>query len=203
MISYIKGEITEIYDNTIIVEAYGVGYEIMIPTSVLSMLPGVGSSVKIYTFQYVKEDILDLYGFMSRDDLNIFKLLITVNGIGPKGALSILSAISPDELRLAVLSDDVKRIQSAPGIGTKTAQKLIIELKDKLSLEDVLTGGADTFEKTPDSLGTTPRDEAIEALVSLGYSSSDAIRAVRSVDISENMDGEAVLKAALKKLAFI
>ncbi|MGN0370741.1 MAG: Holliday junction branch migration protein RuvA [Butyrivibrio sp.] len=203
MISYIKGELTEIYDNTIIVEAYGVGYEIMIPTSVLSMLPGVGSSVKIYTFQYVKEDILDLYGFMSRDDLNIFKLLITVNGIGPKGALSILSAISPDELRLAVLSDDVKRIRSAPGIGTKTAQKLIIELKDKLSLEDVLTGGADTFEKTPDSLSTTSRDEAIEALVSLGYSSSDAIRAVRSVDISEDMDGEAVLKAALKKLAFI
>lgn len=203
MITYIKGELTEVSENTITVEAYGIGYEIMIPSSVLSMLPVVGSLVKIYTFQYVKEDILDLYGFMSRDDLNIFKLLITVNGIGPKGALSILSAISPDELRLAVLSDDVKRIQSAPGIGNKTAQKLIIELKDKLSLDDVLTKGQDSFDISSASQNQTPRDEAIEALVSLGYSSSDAIKAVRSVEITDDMDGETVLKAALKKLAFI
>ena len=137
MITYIIGEFTEIEDTTIIVEAYGVGYEIMVPGSVVSLLPPVGSRIKIYTYQNVKEDALDLYGFLTKDDLNIFKLLITVNGIGPKGALSILSSISPDDLRIAVVSDDVKRIQSAPGIGAKTAQKLIIELKDKLKLEDV------------------------------------------------------------------
>lgn len=201
MITYIKGELSEIYDNYIVVETGGVGYEMMVPSSLMSALPALGSDVRIYTYQYVKEDALDLYGFMSRDDLNIFKMLITVNGIGPKGALSILSIITPDDLRLAVLSGDVKRIQSAPGIGAKTAQRLIIELKDKLSLEDVLI--KDSSEPAQMSAANGPRDEAIEALVALGYSSSEAIRAVRDVKGAEDMDGEALLKAALKKLAFM
>ncbi len=201
MITYIKGTLNEIYDNNIVVEAYGVGYEIMVPSSLMNSLPALGSQVKIYTFQYVKEDALDLYGFMSRDDLTVFKLLITVSGIGPKGALNILSVITPDELRLAVLSDDAKRIQSAPGIGGKTAQKLIIELKDKLSPEDVLTKGTGqvSLSERPD----TPANEALEALVALGYSQSEAFGAVKSIEITESMDGEAVLKLALKKLAFI
>ncbi len=203
MITYVKGELSEVYDNYIVVETGGVGYEMMVPPSIMGALPVIGSDVKIYTYQYVKEDALDLYGFLSRDDLNIFKLLITVNGIGPKGALSILSVITPDDLRLAVLSDDVKRIQSAPGIGAKTAQKLIIELKDKLSLEDVLTRGVSSDAAQPLSDGNGPRDEAIEALVALGYSSSEAIRAVRGVELTEDSDGETVLKAALKKLAFM
>ncbi len=201
MITYIKGTLNEIYDNNIVVEAYGVGYEIMVPSSLMNSLPALGSQVKIYTFQYVKEDALDLYGFMSRDDLTVFKLLITVSGIGPKGALNILSVITPDELRLAVLSDDAKRIQSAPGIGGKTAQKLIIELKDKLSPEDVLTKGTGqvSLSERPD----TPANEALEALVALGYSQSEAFGAVKSIEITESMDGETVLKLALKKLAFI
>ncbi|MCM1307016.1 MAG: Holliday junction branch migration protein RuvA [Butyrivibrio sp.] len=202
MITYVKGELSEIYGNYIVVEAGGVGYEMMVPPSAAGALPPLGSSVKIYAYQYVKEDALDLYGFLSRDDLNIFKLLITVNGIGPKGALNILSVITPDELRLAVLSGDVKRIQSAPGIGAKTAQRLIIELKDKLSLEDVLTKGVSDGAQ-PLRSENGPRDEAIEALVALGYSSAEAIRAVREVETDEDSDGEAVLKAALKKLAFM
>lgn len=200
MITYIIGEFTEIEDTTIIVEAYGVGYEIMVPGSVVSLLPPVGSRIKIYTYQNVKEDALDLYGFLTKDDLNIFKLLITVNGIGPKGALSILSSISPDDLRIAVVSDDVKRIQSAPGIGAKTAQKLIIELKDKLKLEDVLYKN-DT-EVTNNTSGSV-RDEAVEALCSLGYSPSEALRAVKNIDINDGMSSEDILKLALKKLAFI
>ncbi|MBD5157098.1 MAG: Holliday junction branch migration protein RuvA [Butyrivibrio sp.] len=203
MITYVKGELSEIYGNYIVVETGGVGYEMMVPSSITGALPALGSDVKIYTYQYVKEDALDLYGFLSRDDLNIFKLLITVNGIGPKGALNILSVITPDDLRLAVLSDDVKRIQSAPGIGAKTAQKLIIELKDKLSLEDVLTKGVSGGAAQSAQNANGPRDEAIEALVALGYSSSESIRAVREVEITEDADGEAVLKAALKKLAFM
>lgn len=203
MITYVKGELSEIYGNYIVVETGGVGYEMMVPPSITGALPALGSDVKIYTYQYVKEDALDLYGFLSRDDLNIFKLLITVNGIGPKGALNILSVITPDDLRLAVLSDDVKRIRSAPGIGAKTAQKLIIELKDKLSLEDVLTKGVSDGAAQSAQNANGPRDEAIEALVALGYSSSEAIRAVREVEITEDADGEAVLKAALKKLAFM
>ncbi len=201
MITYVKGELTEINDTSIVVECYGVGYEIMVPASILSELPAIGDMVKVYTFQYVREDILDLYGFLTKDDLSVFKLLITVNGIGPKGALSILSVIRPDDLRLAVLSDDVKAIQRAPGIGGKTAQKLIIELKDKLSLEDVINHNDNVVTAIPAS-GST-RDEAIEALVSLGYSSSEAIRAVRDVPNQDGMDSEELLRAALKKLAFV
>ena len=132
--------------------------------------------------------------------MKIFKLLITVNGIGPKGALSILSVIRPDDLRLYVLSDDVKAIQRAPGIGGKTAQKLIIELKDKLSLSDVIDKSFDNAIVSP--VAGNARDEAIEALVSLGYSSSEAIRAVRDIPSGNDMDSEMLLREALKKLAF-
>ena len=201
MITYVKGELVEINESAIVVETYGVGYEIMVPASLLAGLPSVGELVKIYTYQYVKEDALDLYGFLTADDMKVFKLLITVNGIGPKGALNILSVISPDELRLAVLSDDVKSIQKAPGIGGKTAQKLIIELKEKLSFEDVINSGFKS--KDVDFPLNSARDEAIEALVSLGYSSSEAIRAVRTVNNVDDMDSEALLKAALKQIAFM
>ncbi len=201
MITYLNGELTEIYENNIVIECYGVGYEVMVPASILDSLPSVGTTIKIYTFQNVKEDVLDLYGFTSRDDLNIFKLLITVNGIGPKGALSILSVISPDDLRIAVLSDDAKAIQKAPGIGGKTAQKLIIELKDKLSLDDVLTKGFTNNDVVVSD--NSPRNEAVEALVALGYSSSESLRAVKSIEITDNMDSEIILKEALKKLAFM
>ena len=202
MITYIKGILSETYDDNIVVEAYGVGYEVKVPLSLLGSLPPKGTDVKIYTYQYVKEDALDLYGFMSRDDLQVFKLLITVNGIGPKGALNILSSVTPNELRLAVLSDDVKKIQSAPGIGNKTAQKLIIELKDKLSMEDIFDTDGNETAGARISDGSAS-DEAMEALISLGYSPSEAIRAVKSIEVTDGMDSESVLKAALKKLAIM
>ena len=162
----------------------------------------IGDEKKIHTFLYVREDILQLYGFFSKDDLGMFKLLIGVNGVGPKGALGILSGISADELRFAVLSDDVKTISKAPGIGKKTAQKMILELKDKLKLEDafemklahqqeeVAAGASDLRDS---------RQEAVEALVALGYSSADALRAVRKVPEEVQADDvEAILRAALK-----
>ena len=206
MITYIVGELTYIDNNTIILEACGVGYEITVPESVITSLPGIGSSIKIYTYQNVKEDALDLYGFLTMDDLKIFKQLITVNGIGPKGALSILSVISPDELRLAVISDDVKKIQSAPGIGSKTAQKLIIELKDKLRLEDAFERAINNNNKK-DSVKQDNTviimNEAVEALVSLGYGSKDAISAVKKVEDIQNKSSEQILKEALKGLAIL
>ena len=157
--------------------------------------------MKIYTYQNVKEDALDLYGFLTRDDLEIFKLLITVNGIGPKGALNILSAMTPDDLRIAVLSDDVKKIQSAPGIGGKTAQKVILDLKDKLTLSDIVSTG----DIIPDNnaVASGAKEEAIEALASLGYSASEALKTVNGLQLTEDMDSEDILKAALKKLAFM
>ena len=138
MISYIRGELAAQYEDKVIVDVGGVGYGIYMSAQSMSKLPPIGSEVKIHTYLNVKEDSMQLFGFLTVDDLNVFKLLIGVSGIGPKGGQAILSVLSPDDLRFAVMADDVKAISSAPGIGKKTAQKLIVELKDKLSIEDAL-----------------------------------------------------------------
>ncbi|MBQ8730978.1 MAG: Holliday junction branch migration protein RuvA [Lachnospiraceae bacterium] len=212
MIAYVKGTLADITsEQAVIIESGGMGFEILVPTSVIPVLPPVGSEIKLHTHFQVREDAMNLYGFLTKEDLKIFTMLIGVNGIGPKGALGILSAITPDELRFAVLADDVKAICKAPGIGTKTAQKMIIELRDKLKLSDVFNDnganesgaielgvqGTDTKTATGDI-----RKEAIMALVALGYSSSEATKAVGQVDISasDDMTVEELLKAALKKI---
>ena len=138
MISYIRGELAAVQEQKAIVEAGGIGYGIYMSQQTLSMLPAVGEEVKIHTYLNVREDAMQLYGFLTGEDLQVFRLLIGVSGIGPKAGLNILSCLSPDELRFAVLAGDVKTISSAPGIGKKTAEKLILELKDKMSIEDVL-----------------------------------------------------------------
>ena len=137
MIGFVRGNLVEKGNDHVIVDNQGIGYLIYTPESVLNELPPIGNIVKIHTFMYVREDQLALYGFLTRDDLEIFKMLIGVSGIGPKGALGILSTIAPNQFRLAVLSGDSKTISKSPGIGPKTAQKLIIELKDKMKIEDV------------------------------------------------------------------
>lgn len=202
MISYIKGELAEITENGIVVECNQIGYEINVPLSVMNELPNTGDEVKIYTYLYVREDALKLYGFLTRDDLLIFKLLITVNGIGPKGALGILSTITPDDLRFAVLADDVKTISKAPGIGKKTAGKLILELKDKLKFEDAFDTKLDKNEAIQTNTSSSDiRNEAIMALTALGYSNGDAMKAVRKVKIIEGMEIEEVLKSSLKYIS--
>ena len=142
MISYIRGELAAVQEQKAIVEAGGIGYGIYMSQQTLSMLPAVGEEVKIHTYLNVREDAMQLYGFLTGEDLQVFRLLIGVSGIGPKAGLNILSCLSPDELRFAVLAGDVKTISSAPGIGKKTAEKLILELKDKMSIEDVLEQAA-------------------------------------------------------------
>ena len=201
MISYIKGELTEVFEDTVVVETNGIGYNIRVPGSVLDRLPSVGSSVRIYTYLYVKEDAMNLFGFLNRDDLSVFKLLLNVSGIGPKGALAILSTIGPDDLRFAVLSEDVKTISSAPGIGAKTAKRLIIELKDKLKLAEVFeTALANKEKASSENVVLLARNEAVEALVALGYASAQAMKAVQQVENAEEKDSEQILKEALKKL---
>ena len=189
MISYIKGELAEILPDVIVVEANGIGYNIYVPGSVLGELPSVGSEVKIYTYMNVKEDECSLFGFLTRDDLSMFKMLICVNGIGPN----------------AVLADDVAAIKALPGIGPKTAQKIIIELKDKLKLDEVFESALSKNKKADNNSNVSNvmmiRNDAVEALVSLGYSSKDALVAVKEVEDIENKDSETVLKEALKKLA--
>lgn len=205
MYSYIKGELSEIVaENHIVVENGGIGYNIYIPGQVLSLLPGVGEEVKIYTYLCVREDAFILYGFLTRDDLNVFKLLIGVSGIGPKGPLAILSVMSTDDLRFAVLSDDAKAIAKAPGVGNKTAQRLIIELKDKLSLEDAFEQKLSHTQEAVSGNGLKGiRNEAVEALVSLGYSSTEALKVLRDIEITEDSSVEDILKLALKQMAFL
>ena len=205
MIAYVKGELAEVTEQTAVVDCGGVGYEIFMPASMLSGLPAIGSMVKIHTHFHVREDAMNLYGFLTKEDLRIFTMLIAVNGIGPKGALGILSAITPDELRLAVLSDDVKAICKAPGIGSKTAQKMIIELRDKMKLEDVFksSDSEDDGWQTAVAEQNGSEDitkEAIMALTALGYTASEATKAVRQVALTDGMSVEELLKAALKKI---
>ena len=171
----------------------------------IDSLPPVGDMVRIYTYLHVREDAMQIFGFLSKDELEVFKLLLNVNGIGPKGALGILSAISTDDLRFAVLSDDVNLIKSCPGVGAKTAQKLIIELKDKLRLEDAFEMAVNNNNKknTVQDNTVIVMNEAVEALVSLGYSSKDAIAAVKKVENIKNKNSEQILKEALKGLAIM
>lgn len=203
MIQFIRGELVSVEEDRILVDVGGVGYGIFMSGQAMGRLPQIGREVKIYTYLNVKEDAMQLFGFLTRDDLYVFKLLIGVNGIGPKGGQAILSVLSPDDLRFAVMANDVKAISAAPGIGKKTAEKLILELKDKLSIEDALehavssgpqTLSADNFHEVS--------SEAIQALVALGYGNTDALKAVKKVEITPEMSVNEVLKQALKFIAF-
>lgn len=196
MISYIKGELTEILEDAIVVETSGVGYNIMVPASLFRELPPVGRQVKIYTHFQVKEDAMSLYGFFTREDVRIFRMLIGVSGIGPKGALGILSVLTPDDLRFAVLAEDVAAISKAPGVGKKTAQKCIIELKDKLSLQEAVEIKL-AHNQASSAVEDDPRDEALQALVALGYSASEAMRAVK---VAQGDTVEDLIRSALKQM---
>ena len=205
MLSYIIGEVAEISADTVVIENNGIGFNIKTSAMTIDSLPPVGDMVRIYTYLHVREDAMQIFGFLSKDELEVFKLLLNVNGIGPKGALGILSAISTDDLRFAVLSDDVNLIKSCPGVGAKTAQELIIELKDKLRLEDAFEMAVNNNNKknTVQDNTVIVMNEAVEALVSLGYSSKDAIAAVKKVENIQNKNSEQILKEALKGLAIM
>ena len=201
MISFIYGTVVDSTETSVIVEAGGIGYEIFMTGSAIEQAVRKEGQVKIHTHFHVREDAMQLYGFRSKDDLQMFKLLLGVNGVGPKAALGVLAGITADELRFAILSDDVKTLSKAPGIGKKTAQKLILELKDKMKLEDAFELKlAHEQERAAVGAGEVSdgRQEAVEALVALGYSSADALRAVRKVTDVPPDDVEGLLKAALK-----
>ncbi len=207
MIAYVRGTAEDMTENSVIIDNGGIGYEIFMTGRCLSQI-SIGKEYKIHTYFHVKEDGMQLFGFFTKDDLGMFRLLLTVNGIGPKGALGVLSGLTADELRFAVLSDDIKTVSKAPGIGKKTAQKLILELKDKLKLEDAfesklahVAADASPDDSTAEQQETKKaRDEAAEALIALGYSPTEAMKAVRKVPDEEASDVEAVLRAALKHM---
>ena len=205
MISYIRGTLAEAGGDQIVVETSGgIGVNIRVPLSVSEALPRTGEEVQIHTFLKVSEDALTLYGFLNRADLAMFRQLINVSGIGPKGALSILSSMNPDDLRLAIVTGDAKSIARSPGIGPKTAQRLILELKEKISLEDMSyrqqgAGGGAQAGAGAAGVSSAAAD-AVEALMQLGYSLTEAGKAVRAVEDQEGMDSGALLKAALKTI---
>lgn len=202
MISYIKGPLIDIFEDTVVIEAGSIGFDIHVPLSVLEKLPRIGETVTLYTYFQVREDAMTLYGFLNRQDLEMYKLLIGVNGIGPKAALGILSVLRPDDLRLAILSGDAKAIARAPGVGAKTAQRVILDLKDRVHIEDIETMGFAAPADSAVNIGSSGK-EAIEALVALGYSALEASKAVKKVTITEEMSPEDVLKASLKHLSFL
>lgn len=204
MIAYIKGEVAWIEEERIVLESGNIGYNIMMPASSFDTQDLVGKEVKIYTHLNVREDAMQLYGFLNLDELKTFRLLLGVNGIGPKAALGILSGLTTDELRFAVLSDDVKTISKAPGIGKKTAQKLILELKDKIDLEEVFETKQEHARETEGKMESkeenAAKKDAVDALTALGYSSTEALRAVRQTGGTQDMDVETILKLALKNM---
>lgn len=198
MYAYLKGTVEEISEDNLVLEVGQIGYNVKVSARTLNAVGEIGSFVKIYTYTLVREDVFSLYGFLTRDDLDIFKKLIMVNGIGPKGGLAILSVMSADELRFAIVAGDAKAIAKAPGVGAKTAERVILDLKDKISLDDVLSAGEEeAVSLAGDDIGNS-KNEAIEALTALGYSGSDALRAVKQVKVTDSMSVEDILKAALK-----
>jgi Holliday junction DNA helicase RuvA len=193
MIAFVHGMAVDMTESSVVVEAGGIGYEIYMTGADLSEIR-MGEDVKVHTYFSVREDAMKLYGFRAKDDLQMFKLLLGVNGVGPKAALGVLAGITADELRFAILSDDVKTLSKAPGIGKKTAQKLILELKDKINkgvseisipTAQVQTGGA--------------MNDVVAALTVLGYSSSEIAPVLNKLDIS-GMTTEEAIKAILRKM---
>lgn len=201
MIAYVKGTVADISADNAVIDVNGIGYNIRISATTAEILPGIGQDVKMYTYTLVREDAFQLFGFLSRDDLDIFKQCISVNGIGPKGALAILSVMDADSLRFAIMSGDAKAIAKAPGIGARTAERLILDLKDKVSLQDVLINkNMEDHKNAAEPAENSVQKEAIEALVALGYGQTEAARAVKAVEGAGGMDSGALLKAALKKM---
>ena len=199
MISYIKGTLEDMSPGMVVVDNHGIGYQMMVPMRGESF-PKIGQEIKIYTHMHVREDDVSLFGFLSKEEKEAFELLIGVNGIGPKVGLSVLSTLSVYELKMAVISEDVKTISKTPGLGPKGAKKLILELKDKLSFEELEEDGvgAEIFDTAADSSDSVMI--TIEGLVSLGYSKSEAAIAVNKVEDAKDLTPEELLKKALKNI---
>lgn len=200
MIAYVKGEIAGFTEDSVIVEVGGIGMNVHISSREAGELPPAGSMVKLHTYMLVREDAFLLYGFLAKGDLELFQKCLTVSGIGPKGALAILSVMDADALKYAILSKDAKAIAKAPGIGAKTAERLILDLKDKVSFDDTMIDreAVQDAGMLPSAKGAAK--EAVEALVALGYGQAESLRAVSQIPDAENMDSGVLLKAALKKL---
>ncbi len=200
MFAYIKGILSYKNNEYLVVEANGVGYKIFTAMSTVDSIGSVDSEVKVFTHLYVREDIMSLYGFKTQEELGMFELLISVSGVGPKAAISVISSVSPSKFGLAVITDDTKTLTKAQGIGNKMAQRIILELKDKIKKEQLVAVYLPAEEEADVNRDNARASEAVSALMVLGYTPLEASRAVSAV-YSEDMDLEQIIKNALKGLA--
>lgn len=203
MFAYVKGIVADIAPDCCVIDVHDVGINIHISAQTAARMPGIGQEAKLYTYTSVREDAFWLYGFLSKGDLEMFRRCITVSGIGPKGALGLLSVMDGDQLRFAILAQDVKAISKAPGIGKRTAERLVLELKDKLDYdaEDISREAAGGNEGIAGTVMDHPgKREAVEALVALGYGQTEAMKAVSQVEGADTLDSSVLLKQALKKM---
>lgn len=198
MFSYITGRVAEKSANFVVVDVNGVGFKIFTSLNTLQDTSIVsGEKATFYTYMYIKEGIMDLYGFSTKEELTLFELLITVSGVGAKGATALLSVANPSKLALSIVTGDIATIKQASGIGTKTAQRISLELKDKIKNESLVSDTTDAFEQVS-PVDTSAQSEAVSALMVLGYSANEAQKAVASVGDAGNV--EEIVKLALKKL---
>ncbi|MCI7349890.1 MAG: Holliday junction branch migration protein RuvA [Ruminococcus sp.] len=198
MIYSVKGEVVHTEPNLAVIECGGVGYACRTTFTTLSKLKGIGSQAKLYTYLNVTQDGIDLFGFYEQQELRCFQMLLSVSGVGPKAALSILSDISPEKFALTVATGDYKTITKSKGIGTKTAQRIVLELKDKIAKEQLSTPSSVDFSAVTEAVANTNTGEAIAALVVLGYTQAEAATVVSGLDAS--LSTEELIKQSLKKI---
>jgi len=198
MIAFIQGVMEQLLGNAVIVNNNGIGYLLNVTQATMAKLPPRGQEVRLYTSMSVKEDSISLYGFLSLEEVNIYHLLISVSGVGPKAALGLLSILSPAQIIIAILSDDGAALGKAPGVGKKTAQRICLELKDKMRGQEPLMDTALSPQQSL-KISAGERQDAMDALAALGYSRSEAVKAVMEVAL-EGMKADQIIKLALKKL---
>lgn len=201
MYAYIDGIVGGIGADWLIVENNGIGYEVTMPSSDLSQAGSLGSPIRVYTYFQVSENGIGLYGFLGKDEKEFFTKLLSVNGVGPKAAIAILSVATVSDLKFAILSDDEKLITAANGVGPKLAKRIILELKEKLDLGETFEGALAANNADNVSSGVNgARNDCLQALVALGYSSQEVLKAMNRIEYIEDMDTEQMLKETLKKL---
>ncbi|MBR6094239.1 MAG: Holliday junction branch migration protein RuvA [Lachnospiraceae bacterium] len=206
MYAYLNGILADAETDNLIIDVNGVGYNVHVYDSRAMFLPAIGSEIKVYTYTSVGEDKFILFGFLSKEELDLFKILISVNGVGPKSAQAMLSALGINEIRRAIVEEDAKTISKTPGLGAKTAGRLINDLKDKITTYDITATGKNTAKSSADSdlsVLTKEQAECVTALVNLGYQRPNAKKAVEMVENFADLSTEDLLKAALKNVMFL
>ncbi len=199
MYAFLIGKVADLYPDRVILEVNNVGYNVIISSSTANKLPPIGCEVKLYTHTSVREDAMELLGFLNKDDLEMFRDLISVSGIGPKSALNLLSVMDANSVRIAIVTGDAGSLAKAPGLGKKSAERLIVDLRGKYNADTVITQASSGGEELlPDTELNARISEARDVLGALGFNPTEALGAIRSLEITDDMDVDAIIAEALK-----